>query len=41
MVWAPATPLAYGAHTLKVTVTGTKNPSSTKSRVDVDAFLAY
>jgi hypothetical protein len=30
--------LVAGSHTLKVTVLGTRNASSTDTRVDVDAF---
>ncbi|HYI21569.1 MAG TPA: hypothetical protein VEX62_02935 [Candidatus Limnocylindrales bacterium] len=41
VVWAPSSALAPGAHTLEVRVNGTKNALSTKSRVDVDAFLAW
>ena len=41
VVWAPSSPLAAGVHTLEVRVTGTKNPSATQSRIDVDAFLVW
>jgi hypothetical protein len=37
IVWAAG--FGAGAHTLEVRVTGTKNPSATASRVDIDAFL--
>ena len=33
--------LGAGTHTLEVRVTGTKNASSTSTRIDVDAFLLY
>jgi hypothetical protein len=33
--------LGPGTHTLQVRVTGTRNPSSTANRVDVDAFVIY
>jgi hypothetical protein len=39
IVWADG--LTPGSHTLQVRVTGTKNPSATKSRIDVDAFLVW
>ncbi len=41
VVWAPDAPLVAGPHVLEVVVTGTKNPASTNTRVDVDAFLVY
>ncbi len=41
VVWAPAAALTPGGHTLEVRVTGTRNALSTKSRVDVDAFLRW
>lgn len=33
--------LTYGTHTLKVTVSGTKNSASTNYWVDVDSFVVY
>jgi hypothetical protein len=41
IIWAPDAPLAAGAHTLEVHVTGLRNPSATKNRIDVDAFLTW
>lgn len=41
VVWAPDAPLSAGAHTLEVRVTGIRNPSATKNRIDVDAFLTW
>jgi hypothetical protein len=37
VAWAAAT--SAGAHTLEIRLTGTRNPASTSSRVDIDAFL--
>jgi hypothetical protein len=37
VVWAAS--VLPGPHTLEIAVTGTKNAASSKSRVDVDAFL--
>jgi len=41
VVWAPPGALSAGAHTLQVRVTGTRSPSSSRTRVDVDAFLVW
>jgi hypothetical protein len=41
VVWAPSEPLSAGTHTLEVRVTGTKNALSSKTRVDIDAFLVW
>ena len=41
VVWSPGVALTAGTHTLKVVATGTRNSSSTKSRVDIDAFLTW
>lgn len=41
VIWAPAAPLVAGPHTLEVRVTGIRNASSTKNRIDVDAFLTW
>lgn len=41
VVWAPASALAPGIHTVEVRVTGTRNALATKNRVDVDAFLVW
>ena len=38
VAWASG-PLSAGPHTLVITVTGTRNPSSRRNRVDIDAFL--
>jgi len=39
VVWA--TSLASGAHQLELRVTGTRNPSASGARVDIDAFLVH
>jgi hypothetical protein len=39
VVWSG--PLAAGAHTIEVRVTGSRNAASSSPRVDVDAFLAW
>jgi hypothetical protein len=41
VVWASPAPLSPGTHTLQVRVTGTRNPSATKNRIDLDAFLVW
>ena len=41
VVWSTSSSLAAGVHTLEVRVTGSKNPASAKSRIDVDAFLVW
>jgi hypothetical protein len=41
VIWAPDAPLVAGAHALEVRVTGLRNPSATKNRIDVDAFLTW
>ncbi|MEP7157937.1 MAG: hypothetical protein ABI797_00780, partial [Chloroflexota bacterium] len=41
VIWAPDAPLIAGPHTLEVRVTGIRNASSTKNRIDVDAFLTW
>jgi hypothetical protein len=39
LVWARD--VAMGTHNVQVRVTGSANPSSTASRVDIDAFVAW
>ena len=41
VVWATDPGLAAGAHTIQLRPTGTHNPSATKNRVDLDAFLVW
>jgi hypothetical protein len=40
VAWA-SDPLAPGPHILDVVVTGTRNSSATKNRIDIDGFLAW
>jgi Fibronectin type III domain len=41
VVWAPDSALSSGTHTVVIRVTGTRDASSTKTRIDLDAFLVW